>query len=527
MHPSDPSDHGPAAIEIFTIPMAAGPVEAERALFDALATAERFFQDAIQLARPNVTFNRRVAALPSVRRSSAHSSVVVIGAGIVNLVTSHALIKQGFDVTVADASPDPRLRRDWRQYGCSRGGGNARMFSFTEADDYHDRNPDASPDSNNLFDKPPARLGWDIRPGTADLDSDRQWVQEFKRVPAWLARAYTSDILGLNRRSGELWQSWIKSQPGLFGDVCLRHDVLRLYEHDADLAAGAQRQADVGALLKRYRPREVRELFPALRDAEPGAFAGGVLIRGFTLSVHDFMARLLDGLERAGVRLRFEQRVEELLRDKRGRVTGVLTASGPITGDHYVASPGAYGDALLRGTCLAGLIHGVLGCWVTVPNCAPRLENSLKVARHGHVANDANVTVGRDESGRPALIIGSGYGWTGADPANIDETKLLDIRIALVDTVRRLFPNALEVAGGEPVIRKTSQVCVRPWTSSNLGLFHTDRTENGLFIFTGGHNTGGFAQAPVVAEAVLAALNARRHPMHTIYAPHRTDLALG
>lgn len=92
--------------------------------------------------------------------------------------------------------------------------------------------------------------------------------------------------------------------------------------------------------------------------------------------------------------------------------------------NHYVISPGAYGQSLLRGTRSAGQIQGVVGCWATVPNVEPRLGLSLKVARRGHVTEDANITVGRDETGSEVLLVGSGYGWTGADPANINPGEL-------------------------------------------------------------------------------------------------------
>jgi D-amino-acid dehydrogenase len=58
-------------------------------------------------------------------------------------------------------------------------------------------------------------------------------------------------------------------------------------------------------------------------------------------------------------------------------------------------------------------------------------------------------------------------------------------------------------------------------------LFETVPTAGGgLAIITGGHNTGGFAQAPSVGQAVIGALAGRHHPMHVLYDPFRfTDFA--
>jgi D-amino-acid dehydrogenase len=195
-------------------------------------------------------------------------------------------------------------------------------------------------------------------------------------------------------------------------------------------------------------------------------------------------------------------------------------------GDHYVISPGATGETLAEDAGDLRSLHGVLGCWSTLPDLAPGLGHSLKVARRGHLTEDANITVSHDAAGNRVLIIGSGYGWTGHDPHNIDERELDLLHAALTDTARRLFPAAYEAAGGEEGLRPTRRHCVRPWTASNLGLFSMAPAENGVLVLTGGHNTGGFAQAPVIAQAVLDALRDRHHPMHTLYHPARRHRVL-
>jgi D-amino-acid dehydrogenase len=499
----------PDAVPVYTVPRHDDP---EQTLHAALAVAERHTLDA-RLARRPAPVPR-----PTGRR------VLVVGAGVVNLVTAHTLQREGWDVTVLDAAPDPRAAAPWTAFGCSRGGGNARMFTLTEMDDYHAKSV-ADVDSNTVFDRPPAELGWDVRADRSRA-GDAAWVEEFKAVPPWLASAYNADILGLNRRSGDLWDELERTRPQLFEDVELRHDILRLYQDPAHLAAATRRQRAVGALRAELTDRQVRDRFPALAGAVPGTFAGGVLVRGFTVNVHDFMAALLDDLEERGAQLRFGSRAERVLRTPHGQVGGILTDGGPLTADHYVLSPGVTGEALLDGTAARGQVHGVLGCWATVPNLEPALANSLKVARRGHIAEDANVTVGRDSTGAPVLMVGSGYGWTGADPANIDPERIAAIHDAIADTVRRLFPAAYDAVGGREGLRRTEKHCVRPWTASNLGLFTTEPAARGALVVTGGHNTGGFAQAPVIAEAVAAAISGRHHPMHHLYHPLRTRDAL-
>jgi glycine/D-amino acid oxidase-like deaminating enzyme len=211
-----------------------------------------------------------------------------------------------------------------------------------------------------------------------------------------------------------------------------------------------------------------------------------------------------------------------------GIANGIDTGTGTVRSRHYVLSPGAYGDELLRGTAAQGQIQGILGVWLTVPNIEPRLENSVKIARKGHRAEETNVTLATDECSEPTLVCGSGYGWTGLNPHNIDSVELDVLFDALEDTLRHFFPKAHDAARVGGTLDASRQLCVRPWTASCLGVFERAETsEGGTLIVTGGHNTGGFAQSPVVAQAVLAAFEGQRHPMHAWYHPQRLERFYG
>ena len=479
------------------------------ALPRALGVAERaYYRAALRIPRPRAATN------------AGSRSVLVVGLGIVNLVSVHRLVREGFIVTALDAAPDPRAWRDWREYGCTRGGGNARMFTLTEADDYHDRRLDAAP-LNDQFRRSVSQGGWLVCRPTTD---EEQWIRDFERVPPWRARAYNADILAFNRGSGALWEDWMLAMPELFADVGLRHDILRLYSEEDDYATNVKRHALLGSTREVLSATEVRTRFPAMSDVPDHALAGGIVVRGFTLQVHDFMAALLDDIERLGADVRFETPVTELLRDRDGCVTGAVAGDNVMRHDSYLLSPGTGLSTLSPPPALANRIHGVLGAWATVPNVNPRLRNSLKIARKGHLAEDANVTVAHNAAGEPVLMVGSGYGYIGAG-REIDRAELDTIFDALVDTIATYFPRALKdmtLAG----VRKTFRYCVRPWTASCLGVFEIEPSLGGVAIWTGGHNTGGFAQAPIVAEAVLAALIGARHPMHVAYAAARHDGAL-
>ena len=447
---------------------------------------------------------------------------MLVGAGIVNLLTAFCLVRQGFKVEIFDAGPDPRADRDPAEYGCTHGGDNARMFTLTEADNYHDKTPPSLGEANAIFDRPISDGGWRI--GNAALTADdRRWVSEYRDVSPWLAHIYMEDVLRFNREAGVRWRHLMTTEEELFDGVELRDGILRLYSQEERFRAEISRQEQLGATTRVLSTAEIADRHPALREAcETNLLAGGIEVVGFTLSVRDFTVRVLTQLEAAGATFHWGKRIDGIKWTGTRAVAGLFAGDRLIHADHYVLSPGAYGGDLLQGSFSAGIIQGVLGVWVTLPNIAPPLEHSLKIARTGHIAEDANVTIGRDREGRSTLIVGSGYGWTGADPMNVDETELHRLVEAVDDTARRLFPSAYEVARRAGTLEPSRRCCVRPWTPSNLGLFElVEVSGGGLLIITGGHNTGGFAQAPAVAAAVLAALDGKSHPMHALYHPRR------
>ncbi len=180
-------------------------------------------------------------------RSSTGRSVAIVGAGIVNLMTALRLVHEGYAVELYDACPDPRENRDSSQYGCTRGGENARMFTLTEADNYHDKEHRPSHEANRCFDRGISDGGWRICDAEALCGRDRSWVEAHRSVPPWLARSYTEDILAFNREARGHWDSLMETESALFENVDLRKRILRLYTDPARFAAQVARQDRVGA----------------------------------------------------------------------------------------------------------------------------------------------------------------------------------------------------------------------------------------------------------------------------------------
>jgi glycine/D-amino acid oxidase-like deaminating enzyme len=471
-------------------------------------------------------YSRRAAArrrnLPAGDGEAAgRRTVVLVGAGVVNLVTALELLRNGYEPLVLERAPDPRSAAHWTAFGCTRGGSHARMFTLTECDNYNPKTP--AEGVSQFFRLPIARAGWSVCDTGALTPAEERWIEEYESLPTWLAAVYNDDIFAFNRESRAHWERLLADEPELFDAVELRRGILRLYTDPDHFEWSVTRQLRVGAFEARLRPAEVAERYPALREpCEAGVFAGGVEVVGFTLDVHRFLARLVDRLEREGATFRWETEAEAIVRDRAGRVEGLRTDGEVVSASHYVLSPGAYGDRLLRGLRSEGRIHGVLGVWLTLPNIEPQLTHSLKIARLGHEAEDANVTVGRSPDGEDVLVYGSGYGHTGLDPRNIVPAHLDDLFAAVEENARLFFPQAYEAARESGLLSASQRYCVRPWTASALGIFETAPTAaGGVLVATGGHNTGGFAQSPAVAAAVVAALRGERHPMHELYLPDR------
>jgi glycine/D-amino acid oxidase-like deaminating enzyme len=490
------------------------PPEEEHELAAFLALERAYRRDAAARAVPQPVLGRE---------SRGSRAVALVGAGVVNLVTALELVEHGYEPVVLERGPDPRTEAHWTQFGCTRGGGNARMFTLTEADNYHPKTVAAGP--SGVFRLPVSETGWSVCDRCALTADEQRWIDEYEAIPPWLASVYNEDIFAFNRESGALWDRLMRKHPELFDDVELRTGILRLYTDAEHLEWSVARQRRVGAFVGRLEPEQVAEKYPALADpCAAGVFAGGVEVVGFTVNVHDFLARLLDALDRRNVTFRWATEVESIVKDRAGRVAGLRCRDAVVTAHHYVVSPGAYGNRMLRGLRCENRIHGVLGVWLTLPNVEPELTHSLKIARRGHKAEDANVTVAKTCDGERVLMVGSGYGHTGLDPRNIVAAELDETFAAVEENARTFFPRAYEAARESGLLAASQRYCVRPWTASALGVFElAPARQSGVLAVTGGHNTGGFSQAPAVAAAVLAAFRGAWHPMHELYLPDRVS----
>lgn len=484
-------------------------------------------------ARAHANASTHRVNINRMKKHTRDTAVLLVGAGIMNLMTARLLAASGYKVRVVDRGPDPRECKlgDWTSLGVTSGGHNARMFTNTEADNYNEQDSELYSDMQSIFRKTVRDGGWSVKFPEDFTKAEHAWVSAFERVPGWMAATFKADIHGVNVESGKIWRQLMKTDPHLFEDVGYHNDILRLYVEPEALDVSIKLNRNLGALLQEPTPREFLEAHAGLRPAaESGHLAGGIVVDGFTVNIHLFMAKLLDDITSLGGSFQWNCAVTGIDRNHKGDVTMLRSQMGNLKADHFVVSPGTTGSALLEGTASENLIQGVLGIWLQIPNLEPQMKNSMKIHRRGHKVEDINVTVAKDrDTGEDILIFGGAYGYVGLDRPDPDSPEMKALYDELEEVARIYFPRGYAEAkkrgahamypGGH------RKFCVRPFTPTGLGLFEKIPTATGgQLIITGGNNTGGFAQAPGVARAVLRSFMGEDDPIHVLFHPDRGKL---
>jgi D-amino-acid dehydrogenase len=466
------------------------------------------------------------------KNSSAGKTVVLAGGGIVNLVTAYYLVKNGYSVRIFDRAPDPATRPDRRLLGCSAGGGNSRVFSINEARHHFVNSRHYEGDVVSPFKRTIAEDGYLAVPPSSLNNRDFKWNERFEAVTRELATRFNQDIISFNRESEPLWREMIAAHPVLFQKSGFIPGLFRLYATGEKFARAQVTEKAIGALKRILSPDEIAGELPALRDAlEANAMAGALEVTGFSVNIHALVDCMIAHLSSQGAGFHWRVKIDGIERDRSGLVKGLKAGSQTIEACHYVISPGAYSQELLAGFSSADAIAPVIGLWLTIPNMTPPLDHPLKVARAGFAsagaAEGANIVPGVDHEGRPVIHVSSGHGYLGFGNESRPYRDEMGLGRAVEETAGNMFPKARWLADViRAVNREDRTACVRPWTATGLGIFESTGTDrDGSFIITGGHNTGGFAQAPAIAMAVLAAIERHSHPMHILYHPKRLEMA--
>lgn len=452
---------------------------------------------------------------------SKQKTTAIIGTGVVNLITAYFLAKEGHHLVLIDKAPSPLSPYNWKEVGCTFGGENVRMYTYTEADNYNEKGSQLYSKMDEAFERVIDKNGWLVREKEMLNEWEQSWIRDFHAVRPNQANQFAEDIYTININSGHLWYKWMKECPELFEDVDYVPGILRIYSEKEDFDAARQLHSRLNSMTRAMSMEEVLDEYPVFRHANSIDMLGGCMTtRGFTLRVHDFSKKLIHYLMGQGAEFRWNTHFSGIERNESGKVTGLVINDKLESYDNYVLSLGAYAGTTLLNTGTHNQLHGVLGVWLTIPNLHPELNHSMKIHKIGHVGEDSNVTL-IHENGQAVLVLGSGYGYTGnAQNNEVNAKELEGIFESVIHTAQTYFPESYEAAGDD--IHVARRYCVRGWTPTGLGIFEAIPTvDDGQLIITGGNNTGGFTQAPYIADAVLSTIKGEQHLMQHLFHPDR------
>lgn len=424
------------------------------------------------------------------------SDVIVVGAGIVGLTVALTVLRSGKSVRVVDRGQDPRTTFANHGLGASWSGLGARMYTRTEADVY---------DEFFGIDGGAAQSRVPWGPGGIDVRTGHD-ASHPTRADAGTGRTAadrSAEIYATTLRARPLWEQLLASLPG---QDQRRHDlVFRGYSTSAAHVRAVERHRAVGDLVRVVAQPEIGPEVPALRDCRRGAIAGGLWVDGFTVDVHRVMLAMIAALRREGAHLHFGVDVERVVSSGSAAHNHlVCTRDGEaLPTAHVILAVGATGNEVSRASGFGAQVTGMIGAWIAIPDLYDT-QHSMKIRRPGAACEDANVTVGVHE-GRPSLLVGAGYGYTGTDPTDVAPSAIRAMTKDIAALCRSLFPRAARAANLEAQIEDPTY-CVRPWTTDSLPVHEVQWSASGSVHLVTGHNTGGFAMAPAIAADVAASI---------------------
>ena len=151
---------------------------------------------------------------------------IVIGTGVVNLISAYFLAKQENQALVLiDKAPSPFSLANWQNYGCTFSGENVRMYTYTEADNYNEKGNQLYSKMDEVFEQTINNNGWLIKAKNTLNQQEREWMQDFHKVTPEEAIQFGEDIYTVNIESGKIWKKWMRDAPELFDDLDLVKDL--------------------------------------------------------------------------------------------------------------------------------------------------------------------------------------------------------------------------------------------------------------------------------------------------------------
>ena len=390
--------------------------------------------------------------------------VLVLGAGVVGVSSAWYLARAGHEVTVIDRQPSPGQETSFA---------NGGQISVSHAEPWS--NPHAPLRALRWMGREDAPLLFRFRAEQALLDWSWRFLRE---CTPGRTRANIRDILALaiysRDKLGEL-----RRETGIEYEHLVR-GILHVYTDEKEYAGAleaARVMREFGCDRRAVDADECVAIEPALKAARPLLVGGDFTKEDESGDAMLFTRRLAEKAAQAGVRFRFDCRVERLLKGRHG-IEGVCASNGQgpedITADAYVIACGSYSPLLLRPLGINIPVYPAKGYSATIPLSDRSVAPTVAMTDDGH-----KIVFSR---------LGQRLRVAGTAEFNGYNTEHNEVRCqALIQRTHALFPE-LNPAG-EPEFWNG----LRPATPSNVPLVGKTRMPN-LFLNTG-HGTLGWTMA--------------------------------
>jgi len=457
---------------------------------------------------------------------SKKDSIGLVGAGVVNLITALRLSHISNDIHLYDRMPDPRKVDSIpkEQTGATFGGQDARIFSFNESRHHLARGIGREVLQDRLFRKTVSNGGW-LSNKTDEMGLDcLRWIEDLEQVPSWRATKFNDEIISINKDSAILWDGIFSRHPELLRNCHFKGSLLRIYQNLNDYAGAIESEKKINAYINNISLTLLHDQEPALTSAiNNGSILAALHVKGFSLNIKSFCRNLIDLLESMGVKFHWNTKIEEMSQQRK---LYLKSKDHRFFHPVWVISPGAYTKAFEAKLPEFSQIGSMMGMWITLPNKDNPLVTPVKVKRKGfgsrEAAEGANIIPGIDDRGNPIISCSSGHGFLGRNPEAVSTKNIEELKKCILETANDLFPEKFEQAKWLGILNYGPEYCIRPWTASGLGILNFNEfPDNTMVVSSGGHNTGGFAQAPAIAEEIARRLSGTKSNVESLYSEHR------
>lgn len=414
-----------------------------------------------------------------------NKSAVVVGCGIVGLLSAYFLHRAGLKVSVIDAGPNPLTNYDRAKAGATFSGADARHVSATET------SPHASSSMHEQIYKGVREGGWLSKDPKLLTTEEKAWMKDFDHLTKEQEHfnMFTKTVVNVNNLGKDMWRKLTQEDPDLFKD-CGMQEKITVFFLDQETffsETDVETKANPDYPVKTLTLKEIIKEYPAMEEPiNKGIIAGGLVLDGFAVQAISFCRNVIARMEREGVDFSWNNEVTNL--EEIGK-----------NFDYYLVS---------TGVSIAKKVMGVAGVWIKIPNSG--FKNPFKIATP-YPTGYINATLFEN-----SLLLSGGYGFIGKDIRNEESQGIQTLFEDIKRNIKRVFPAIYQRALLDGTLDE--KACVRPMKATGLGVFEVENKGKAKIIYVGANNAGGFTQAPVIAQSVLDVVNERESLLLKEYA---------